>query len=400
MRQSSRDLSHSAPMIQTTEALAALVERATQAECIGLDTEFVWEQTYYPALGIVQVALSEEDVFLIDAPAIKDISPLGTVLANPKVVKILHDAPQDLTILRRATGAFPRSVFDARLVAGFVGLSSFISLENLLREALDVRLPKTETRTDWLRRPLSERQIEYAIDDVRHFPALREVLLSGSRDRGRERWVKEELTIYDDPTLYQEPDPWEQFRRVKGAGRLEPRGLAVLRELAAWREEEACKRSSPRMWIVPDEVLMNLAKHRPRNTPELRRIKGLSEQEIEMYGGAMVKAINEGVAMPRDLWPQAEERPKEDEAFGARVDLVLAFMKGKGIDAGIDPALVASRSEITALVREGPEAAPERHHILRGWRREFVGEEILRLLGGKLAVRVDLETGLPRGNHG
>jgi len=400
VRQSNREPSHSVPTVQTPEALASLVERAAQAGCIGLAPEFVWEQTYHPALGIVQIALSEMEVFLVDAPAISDLSPLGKMLTDRTVVKIIHDAQQDLTILRRATGAFPQNVFDTRLAAGFVGMGSTISLENLLREALGVKLPKTETRTDWLKRPLSERQIEYAMDDVRHLPALREMLLSGARDRGRERWLEQELALYDDRALYREPDPREQFRRIKGAGKLEPRRLAILRELAAWREEEARRRGLPRMWIVSDEILMNLAKHRPRNTPELRRIKGISEKEIESYGGAMVRAINEGFAMPSDRWPQVEERPKEDEAFGARVDLVLAFMKGKGIEAGVDPALVASRAEITGLVREGPAAAPERHSVLRGWRREFIGEEMLRLLGGKLAVRVDTETGLPRGNHG
>ncbi len=380
-------------MIRTPEALAAFIERAAQAKCVGLDTEFVWERTYYPALGLVQAALSEREVFLIDVPALGDISPLGRVLSDPTIVKILHDAQQDLTILRRATGAFPRNIFDTRLAAGFVGMSSTVSLEELLREVLGVRLPKTETRTDWLRRPLSERQIAYAMDDVRYLPRLRQTILSKAGSRGA--WIEEESAIYDNPELYRDPDPWEQFRRIKGAGKLPPGKRAVLRELAAWREQQAQSADSPRLWMISDEVLMNLAKQAPRTAEEMRRIKGLSDREIEAYGAAIVRAIRVALARPRHEWPLDEEHFKEDNGLAARIDLVLAFMRGKCLAAGIDPALVASRSEIAALVQEGSNADHGRHRLLGGWRGEFIGREILRLLEGAIAIRLDTKTGLP-----
>lgn len=383
-------------MIRTPEALAAFIERALQAECIGLDTEFVWERTFYPALGLVQAALSAEEVFLIDVPAVGDISPLGRLLADPRVVKVLHDAQQDLTILRRATGAFPRNIFDTRLAAGFIGMSSTVSLEELLRELMGIRLPKTETRTDWLRRPLSERQIAYAMDDVRYLPLLRQRILS--RAGSRKAWIEEESAIYDDSALYRDSDPREQFRRIKGAGRLPPAKRAVLRELAAWREREAQTRDLPRLWIISDEMLLSMAKHAPRTPEEVRRIKGLSEMEAEAYGSAIVRAIRNALDLPREEWPREETHFREDNGMGARIDLVQAFMKGKCLAEGIDPALAASRAEIAALVQEGARTDYRRHRLLRGWRLDFIGREILKLLEGEIAVRLDPGSGLPVGN--
>ncbi|MYF17390.1 MAG: ribonuclease D, partial [Gemmatimonadetes bacterium] len=162
------------PLINTPNELETLVNRALDAPCVGIDTEFVWEQTYYPRLGIIQVGLSENDCHLIDAVTLSDLSPLGTLLSDPHTVKILHDAQQDLWILRRITDAIPCNIFDTRCAAGFAGLSSNLSLGNLLRMRLNIQLPKTETRTDWLRRPLSDKQLEYALDGVRFLPAVRE----------------------------------------------------------------------------------------------------------------------------------------------------------------------------------------------------------------------------------
>ena len=146
-------------MIDTQQALVAFCQRAQEAECLALDTEFVWNRTYYPKLGVIQVGLSAEDCHLIDAPAIEDLTPLGQIISNPAIVKILHDAQQDLTILKRATGAHPHNVFDTRCAAGLAGMSSTSSLAELLENVVGVSLEKSETRTDWLQRPLSDEQV-------------------------------------------------------------------------------------------------------------------------------------------------------------------------------------------------------------------------------------------------
>lgn len=383
-------------MIQTSKSLASLVNKSRQVRCIALDTEFVWEKTYYPTLGVIQVGLEGEKTFLIDAPAIGDLSPLGSIIADPAVVKILHDAPQDLTILRRATTAFPKNIFDTRCAAGFVGLSASASLRSLLKEVLGVELAKTETRSNWLRRPLTPRQVAYAGDDVRYLPALRNRLLEMAREIGRDSWIEEELSGYDDPGLYEDNNPDGQISRIKGAGRLSPRARPILRELAAWRETEARRRNHPRSWVMQDEILLELARQRPGTIPELKSIKKLSEKTIHRYGETILKSIERGRALSSEESPALPEHTGINEVLTTRINFALAYLKGKCTAEGMDPTLVATRADVTALVRERNTASPETSILLRGWRRKYIGDEILRLLAGELAIRLDSETGLPR----
>ena len=383
-------------MIDTREALESLVERALTAECVALDTEFVWERTYYPRLGLVQVGFAEDDSALIDAAAFPDLAPLGRVLAAPGVVKVLHDAPQDLTILRRVTGAYPKNIFDTRRAAGFVGLSATLSLGDLLRETLGVSLTKTEARTDWLRRPLSANQQTYAHDDVRFMPAARAELLARARQRHREAWLHEELAAYDDPALYEEKDPHTQYLRIGGAGRLSPLQRAVLRELTAWREEEARRRDRPRGHVVIDKALTALARRLPESKTELSLVRVLGERAAQRHGAAILKVVARGLALPQEDYPPRPQRLPTDEALTARVHFALAYLTGKSLALGIDPALIASRAEVTAFVADGSDAAPARHALLRGWRRAFMGDDLLGLLAGRHAIRLDPETRLPR----
>ena len=382
-------------MIDTQQALEALVERALTVDCVALDTEFVWERTYYPRLGLVQVGFAEEDSALIDATALPDLTPLGRVLADPAVVKVLHDAPQDLTILHRATGAFPQNIFDTRRAAGFVGLSATLSLGDLLRETIGVSLTKTEARTDWLRRPLSASQQSYAHDDVRFMPAARAELLTRARQRNHEAWLYEELTAYDDPALYKEKDPYLQYLRIGGAGRLSPRQRSVLRELTAWREKEARRRDRPRGHIIADKALTELARRLPRSRADLASVRALGERAAQRHGAAILKVIAHGLAVPPEEHPPRLERPPDDEARTARAHFAFAYLIGKSLAFGIDPALLATRAEVTAFVADAPQASPADHALLRGWRRTFMGNDLLELLAGQHAVRLDPETGLP-----
>ena len=383
-------------MINNQNDLLALVERCLKVEAVAIDTEFVWERTYYPRLGVVQIGLPDGDCFLIDVPAIKDMSPLGRLLADSSVVKILHDAQQDLIILRRATGQVPINIFDSRLVAGFAGLTSTISLRDLLREVMDVHLSKTETRTDWLKRPLSERQITYAIDDVRYLPTVRERLLSSVVEFKREEWVKEELALYDIPSLYDEKDPFVQYQRLKGTGRLAPMDFAVLRELAAWREKEAMRHDRPRGHILKDEVIVALAKRSPTSVADLKGVKGFFDKEARLYGAGVIKAVERGRACDEDDYPLPPAHHSRDEALSTRVDLVLAYIKGKCLSCDIDISLVATRADVTSLLAKGSEAGASGHRLLSGWRREFVGEELVQLMSGRLKIMLNPDTGLPQ----
>lgn len=380
-------------MITTHDALQDVVKRAQQAQCVALDTEFVWEDTYYPRLGVIQLGWSETDCFLIDAVALNDLSPLGDLLADVQTVKILHDAQQDLWILKHATGVSPQCIFDTRCAAGFAGMSSTLSLSNLLRMCLDVQLPKTETRTDWLQRPLSDDQLDYALDDVRYLPALRENLLRSIRRQGREDWLEDELKLYDDAALYDDRDPDVQYQRVKGIGRLSRHELAVVRELAAWREAEAKVRNVPRNRVLGDDAFVDIARRKPHTLSALKRVRRVSEQDQERYGKVLLSAVNRGMKLDERDCPPAMDRGRPNPFEDARLDLAMAFTRGQCLSAGLDIALVAARADVKDVVTHGENGKYSR--LLSGWRYAFLGADLLALLNGKHAVGVDAETHLP-----
>ena len=364
-------------MIRTAEALAELVAHALDCERIALDTEFVWTRTYYPRLGVIQLALPSDDCHLIDPMAIADLSPLGALLERAEIELILHDAQQDLAILRRATGAFPRNIFDTRCAAGFANMSSTSSLAELLAQTLGVALDKTETLTNWVRRPLSEDQLAYAIEDVRYLHETRKVLQAHVEKIGRSTWLAEELATYDDPRLYEERDPREQFTRIKGTGRASRRELAILRELAAWREEEARRGDRPRNHVLPDETLVLLARSKPQSLAELGRLHTPGNHRYDRY---LLEQIRRGLAVPDAECPPQPHRPRRPQLDKETIERKLArsmdHLRQQSDAAQIDAPFVATRAEVRDLILDGGAATPEDHRLLRGWRRDFIGETL------------------------
>ncbi len=379
-------------LINTPDALETLVNRALDAPCVGIDTEFVWEQTYYPRLGIVQVGFSENDCHLIDTVTLSDLSPLGALIANRHTVKILHDAQQDLWILRRITDAVPCNIFDTRCAAGFAGLGSTLSLGNLLRLCLNIQLPKTETRTNWLRRPLSDNQVAYALNDVRYLPALREHILTDIQRRGRENWLAEELRQYDIAKLYDDRAPEEQYTRVKGTGRLSRRDMAIVRDLATWREKEAQQVDRPRAWIMSDDAIVQIARRKPQSIQSLKRLRGIPRSIANQYSNSLLNSVQRGLATDEKNCPPISPSVRPNPFDDARLDLAMAFLRGQCLSEGIDIAMVASRSDIKEFISK--KNAPN-NPLHTGWRREFLGADLTALLNGKHAIGINPNTRLP-----
>ncbi len=379
-------------MIDTPEALVRLADTLMTAPAVALDTEFIWETTYYPRLGVVQVAWPGGEPDLIDATALEDLSALGSVLRAPHVVKVLHDAHQDLIILRRATGAYPCNVFDTRCAAGFVGLGATRSLGAILHNLLNVTLPKTETRSDWLQRPLTDLQERYARDDVRHLLAARTEILRRARERGHIAWLEEEMATYDDPSLYEEVDVNTCYSRIGGAGRLTMRQRTVLRELAAWREAEARLRDRPRGRIASDKALAEIARRLPRKMSRLTGIRILDRSTTSRYGAKLLDIVQGALAIAPEAKAALPERLPDNNVHAARVHLVMAYVMGRSLACGIDPALLASRKEVSAYVAGGPRRD---HALSRGWRHAFLGKDLPGILDGSLEVRMDSDTMLP-----
>lgn len=358
-------------MITKQEELTALVARLLKEPIVAIDTEFLWEDTYYPILGLVQVATADGASWLIDPVTLGDIHAFGAVLAAPGVIKLLHDAQQDLTILYHATGALPKNSFDTRLAAGFAGLDSTCSLKKLLEQLLDLHLAKTETRSDWTRRPLSPEQLGYAAEDVVYLPKARELLIARCASDEVRSWLAEEQARYDDAALYAERAPEEMFTRVKGAHGLRPRALAVLRSLAAWRETEARTRDWPRSHIVPDEALLSAAEEQPRDAESFLALKFVSCRMPREVAVAAVEAIGRGIAVPETELPSLPSRTAaERREMKPRADAVLKHIAEVAATYKIDPALVASRRDVENYLFT-PEAERASLSVTQGWRKRF-----------------------------
>ncbi|MGB0344587.1 MAG: ribonuclease D, partial [Coraliomargarita sp.] len=384
------------PMISKKKDLQALAAEARDAGAVGIDTEFVWNRTFYPTLGLVQVGFPDGRCTLIDAPGVEDWSPLGELLAYESTTKILHDAQQDLKILRRTCNANPRNIFDTQLSCGFIGLPSTISLSDALKKLLRVRLAKTETQSDWVARPLTEAQLKYAEEDVRHSVDLMLEIMKQAEELGRSEWIREEMSLYDDPRLYEELNPEAEMPRVRGSGALTKRQRDVLRALAAWRESAARKRNLPRSFILSDEAIVALTKKTPATAEAIHPVKGLSKNNLDRNRERIWKAIQRGIDGDLPDLPNGNHKgPPPDDGFESRVDLALACIKGTCLAASIDPPLVGNRAEITAFVLEAAEPAGGDSRLRQGWRAEFCGDRLQALLLGRGSVVIDSRTNMP-----
>ncbi len=363
----------SAPeLIDRREALQRLASHLANAPTLAIDTEFVWERTYYPRPGLVQLATADGAVYLVDTVAIPDLAPLGGLLASPDCCLILHDAQQDLTLLRRAAGVFPRCIFDTRLAAGFCGMSAEQSLQALLQTALEITLPKGLTRSDWCARPLRPELLAYAADDVLHMHRLREVLLREAQAHGNSDRLAEDLGALDNPALYADPKPRRQYQRLKGANGLPPAALAVLRELAAWRELRAREADRPRRWILADNALIELASRQPADAAALRQCRSIPGTTAQRQGDALLACIRKGLAVPEARHPRATPRQRPPAPERQRVEACITALQDQARRLAIDPFLVGARAELTDWFSTSP--PPTDGRLSTGWRHALLCE--------------------------
>jgi ribonuclease D len=383
-------------IINTEKGLISVVKKGISAGAVALDTEFVWEKTYYPILGLIQVGYPDGSVDLIDGVTIKDFSALGELLSDPNTTKILHDAVQDLVILTRISKAFPRNIFDTQRSAGFIGLSSTISLSELLKKVLSIRIEKSETKSDWVARPLSESQIEYAKEDVCYGVDLMNAILKKSDDLNYKKWVLQEMQMYENEALYIEKDPLEISPKVKNSGSLNFKQKILLRSIFIWREISARKQNLPRTFVLPDEVIIKLVKSPPKSMEELKTMN-LGRRFLRKFSGSLWEAIDRGLHEKIAPLENGFSNFEKEDALEAQVDLALAFIKGLSLNTKIDSSLIANRAKITSFVYANSqnEASLEDHPLSQDWRNEFCGEHLSKLLKGEGIIRVDTKSKIP-----
>ena len=243
-----------------------------------------------------------------------------------------------------------------------------------------------------MRRPLSDNQVAYALNDVRYLPALREHLLTDIQRRGRENWLAEELRQYDIAKLYDDRAPEEQYTRVKGTGRLSRRDMAIVRELATWREQNARQADRPRAWIMSDDAIVQIARRKPQSIQSLKRLRGIPRSIANQYSNSLLNSVQRGLAIDEKNCPPISPPVRPDPLDDACLDLAMAFLRGQCLSEGIDIAMVASRSEVKEFISK--KNAPD-NPLHTGWRREFLGADLTALLNGKHAIGIDSDTRLP-----
>ncbi|MDE1174674.1 MAG: ribonuclease D [Parvibaculaceae bacterium] len=368
-------------MIDSNQELQGLCERLKGSRYLTIDTEFMRDSTYWPKLCLIQVG-AEDGPHIIDplAPGL-DLAPFYALMRDTSVVKVFHAARQDIEIFFHEAKAIPDPLFDTQVAAMVCGFGDSIGYETLAKRLANGDVDKSSRFTDWARRPLSEKQLQYAAADVTHLRIIYEVLAKRLMETGRSRWVSEEMAILQNPETYQlrPADAWRRLKlRFRGK-----RGLGVMVEVAAWRERQAQERDQPRSRILKDDAIYELATQIPRSKEALDELRAIPRgfTGSKMAAGLM-DAIERGVAMPEDEIPHVDMPEPPPPGLGPLVELLKVLLKLKCEENDVAQKLIGNVSDLEAI------AADDEADVLalKGWRRQVFGEDALRLKHGELAL--------------
>ncbi len=384
--------------ITNSAALEALCKQLRSSPRLALDTEFVGEDSFIPKLELIQVATSEIAA-VIDFPAVQtngSLAPFWELICDPKVEKVVHAGRQDLDLFALHAGEIPKPFFDTQIAAAMLGFGAQVAYANLVQRIHGTKLDKAHTFTNWSARPLSTEQIAYAAEDVQFLLPIHTHLQKRLHALGRSEWVREEFSRLETVVGEKSKEPLDRYQRIRGWDSLKPKQATVLRDLAAWRETEARRRNVPRGRVLRDEVLLQLARHPPKSVDELRGLRGLHSAEIDRNGDQLIATITASLALPPSAWPEIpRERRPEPESIGL-VELLQAVLKARATEAKIAPTLLATSSDLQALVEAMEKKRTVDLPLLRGWRKQLVGELLTQILEGTVTVSVDPTKGVLR----
>jgi ribonuclease D len=381
-------------LVTRQDELAELLQSLKSGGSFAYDSEFIGELTYLPKLCLIQAA-SATRIALVDPLVDLDLRPFWELVADPSVEKIVHAGQQDVEPVFRAVGKPPANLFDTQIAAGFAGVGYPLSLSKLVFALVGAKLGKGLTFSHWDRRPLTDHQLRYAADDVRYLPALRHEIgqrLAGDR---RADWAREESATLADPALYVF-DPNTQWMKIRGSGAMPPMNQAILRQLTLWRDGAAQSENVPPRSLVKDEILLAMARSPVDAVEDLKRVRGLPRPVEAKYGADIVQATQSAKALPPDQWPNVlAYEPAPEDKF--RADALFYAAQCLCAGQGIDPNLFTSRQEIGELYRlYRCGANPEDLRILRGWRRQAVGQRLLDHLRGQTPITLQWVDGTLR----
>jgi len=371
-------------LITKTPDLIAFCAAVKGTPFVTVDTEFMRESTYWPQLCLVQVA-GPDDAVAIDAlaPGL-DLAPLFDLMDAPETLKVFHAARQDLEIFFHLMGHVPAPLFDTQVAAMVCGFGDQVGYENLIAKLTRARIDKSSRFTDWSRRPLSDKQVSYALSDVTHLRDAYRKLAHQLEQNGRAEWLEAEMTLLQSASTY-EGNPDLAHKRIK-ARNPKPRVAALLKELAAWREREAQRRDVPRNRVLRDDALMEIAHHAPKNTQELARTRGLGERMAKGPAGAeILKAVQRGVDIPDQDLPRTPKMRELPAGIGPVSDLLKVFLKMICEETGVAQKLIANASDIDQIAAFGADADIK---AMSGWRFDMFGEAAVKLRSGEIGLAI------------
>lgn len=367
-------------LVQTDQELERCCAILAEHSFIAVDTEFLRERTYYPILGLIQLA-SPDYTACIDPLAVENLEPLRALLFNSEITKVVHAGEQDLEIFFRLWNDVPTPVFDTQIAATLTGCGESIGYAALVKKMLNIELDKTHTRTDWLQRPLNSRQLNYAAYDVIYLSRLYPIMLEQLQQLGRLDWLKDDFDVIASKQAYT-VNPDMMWQKVKGIGKLKGNALMVAAQLAAWREQQAMERDTTRKRILADDALLELARLQPDSNSDLKRFRHLQHASVQKQLPHILKVIRQAKALPNDKWPVIDRKKPLNPDQEALLDSLTTIVRLRSSEEGVAAGAIASRKEVEKLVRGEREL-----NLLTGWRYQLAGRILLEFMDGKYLLQ-------------
>jgi ribonuclease D len=368
--------------IDTDAALAEFCAKLDSASYCAIDTEFLRESTYYAELALIQVG-SGEHFGCIDPLAIEDFTPFAELLAKPELLKVFHSCSQDLEILYQKFGAVPAPVFDTQLAASVLGYNHQISYADLVQQICAVTLEKKYTRANWMRRPLSADELDYAMDDVRYLLNVYEQMEQQLQANNRTSWMERDSRAMTDPAKY-EVDLSQLWKRLKGVQKLKGERLQIASDLCRWREGLAQQQNRPRRWVAKDDALIQVARQKPANMDDLKSIPELPEKTVRRHGEELLEIVAGAAKIDSALWPHHDKIANLDKQQLALGDCLMALCRVIAEDNDVALATLALRKDIDSLILN-----PKSSRLTQGWRFTMAGEKLLEFIHGQSTISVD-----------
>nr|WP_269456106.1 ribonuclease D [Rhizobium quercicola] len=370
-------------IIDTTAALQAACDTLATAPYLTIDTEFLRETTFWPQLCLIQMA--GPDIAVIVDPLAKglDLAPFFALMANPDIIKVFHAARQDIEIIFHLGGLIPHPIFDTQVAAMVCGFGDSVSYDQLVSRIKGEHIDKSSRFTDWSRRPLTDKQLDYALADVTHLRDVYHHLKAELEREGRSLWLTEEMAVLESRETYDmhPDDAWQRLKmRLK-----KPIELAVLQRIAAWREREARSRNVPRGRVLKDDALYEIAQQQPKDAEAMSRLRTVPKGwERSSAGTAIIEAVNEALALPKADMPRLPRQNQTSEGAAAAIELLKVLLKLVAEKQGVAAKIIANSDDIERIASEGEKADVG---ALKGWRRELFGDIALKLIQGDVALR-------------